>query len=179
MTKIYIAMEHKSHRMVWKSNSMTQCWISCDSLRSKVTHRARREAINQWNQSNPVLKKGLALTPLKFGIAFTATHLNQAGALIHVYTDGTLQVSHGGTEMGQGLHTKIQQIVAQSFGIDINKVLVTSTRTDKVPNTSPTAASSGADLNGMAAHNAAMEIKQRLLDFARTLSSRRGRHRQR
>nr|WP_321386044.1 xanthine dehydrogenase molybdopterin binding subunit [uncultured Vibrio sp.] len=135
-------------------------------LEQQSHYRVRREEINQWNQNNPVLKKGLALTPLKFGIAFTATHLNQAGALIHVYTDGTLQVSHGGTEMGQGLHTKIQQIVAQSFGIDINKVLVTSTRTDKVPNTSPTAASSGADLNGMAAHNAAIAIKQRLLDFA-------------
>ncbi|MGY0615299.1 xanthine dehydrogenase molybdopterin binding subunit [Vibrio sp. FJH11] len=135
-------------------------------LEEQSDYRVRRKAVNQWNQSHPVLKKGLALTPLKFGIAFTATHLNQAGALIHVYTDGTLQVSHGGTEMGQGLHTKIQQIVAQSFGIDINKVLVTSTRTDKVPNTSPTAASSGADLNGMAAHNAAITIKQRLLDFA-------------
>ncbi|MBR9786635.1 MAG: xanthine dehydrogenase molybdopterin binding subunit [Vibrionaceae bacterium] len=135
-------------------------------LEQQSDYRARRETIKQWNQSNPVLKKGLALTPVKFGIAFTATHLNQAGALIHVYTDGTLQVSHGGTEMGQGLHTKIQQIVAQSFGIDINKVLITSTRTDKVPNTSPTAASSGADLNGMAAHNATITIKQRLLDFA-------------
>ncbi len=135
-------------------------------LEKQSDYRARREAINHWNQTNPVLKKGLALTPVKFGIAFTATHLNQAGALIHVYTDGTLQVSHGGTEMGQGLHTKIQQIVAQSFGIEMNNILVTSTRTDKVPNTSPTAASSGADLNGMAAHNAALEIKKRLLDFA-------------
>lgn len=135
-------------------------------LEEQSDYRTRRAAINDWNQRHPVLKKGLALTPVKFGIAFTATHLNQAGALIHVYTDGTLQVSHGGTEMGQGLHTKIQQIVAQSFSIDMAKVLVTSTRTDKVPNTSPTAASSGADLNGMAAHNAAMEIKQRLLNFA-------------
>ena len=136
-------------------------------LEESCDYRARRKAVDEWNQSHTVLKKGLAITPVKFGISFTATHLNQAGALIHVYTDGTLQVSHGGTEMGQGLHTKIQQIVAQTFGISADKVLVTSTRTDKVPNTSPTAASSGADLNGMAAHNAAKEIRERLLDFAK------------
>ncbi len=130
-------------------------------------YRARRKAIAHWNKTHPILKKGIALTPVKFGIAFTATHLNQAGALLHIYTDGTMQVSHGGTEMGQGLHTKIQQIVAQTFGVEFEKVLVTSTRTDKVPNTSPTAASSGADLNGMAAHKAALTIKERLLDFAR------------
>ncbi|MBL4295680.1 xanthine dehydrogenase molybdopterin binding subunit [Vibrio fluvialis] len=138
-----------------------------EQLEADADYRARRLEIEQWNKRNPVLKKGLALTPIKFGIAFTATHLNQAGALIHIYTDGTLQVSHGGTEMGQGLHTKVQQIVAQSMGISLDKVLVTSTRTDKVPNTSPTAASSGADLNGMAAHNAVMTIKERLLAFAR------------
>lgn len=137
-------------------------------LEQSSDYRARREQVNQWNKTHTVLKKGLSLTPIKFGISFTATHLNQAGALIHVYTDGTMQVSHGGTEMGQGLHTKIAQIVAQTFGVSLNKVLVTSTRTDKVPNTSPTAASSGADLNGMAAHKAALEIKQRLLEFARS-----------
>ncbi|KUI98026.1 xanthine dehydrogenase molybdopterin binding subunit [Vibrio sp. MEBiC08052] len=138
---------------------LTRLEISCD-------YRQRRQDIHAWNRHHPVLKKGLALTPVKFGISFTATHLNQAGALIHIYTDGTVQVSHGGTEMGQGLHTKIQQIVAQTFGIPADWILVTSTRTDKVPNTSPTAASSGADLNGMAAHNAAMTLKERLLDFA-------------
>ena len=137
-------------------------------LEQSSDYRARREQVNQWNKTHSVLKKGLSLTPIKFGISFTATHLNQAGALIHVYTDGTMQVSHGGTEMGQGLHTKIAQIVAQTFGVSLDKVLVTSTRTDKVPNTSPTAASSGADLNGMAAHKAALEIKQRLLEFARS-----------
>lgn len=136
-------------------------------LEQSSDYRARRAEINTWNQANPVLKKGLALTPVKFGISFTAKHLNQAGALLHVYTDGSVQISHGGTEMGQGLHTKIQQVVAQTLGIELNKILVTSTRTDKVPNTSPTAASSGADLNGMAAHNAALTIKQRLLEFAR------------
>jgi xanthine dehydrogenase large subunit len=134
-------------------------------LETTSDYRYRRQAIDEWNRANPILKKGLALTPVKFGISFTAKHLNQAGALLHVYTDGSVQVSHGGTEMGQGLHTKIQQIVAQSLGIDIKRVLVTSTRTDKVPNSSPTAASSGADLNGMAAHNAALTIKKRLLDF--------------
>jgi len=134
-------------------------------LEANSDYRNRRHAIDEWNKSNPILKKGMALTPVKFGISFTAKHLNQAGALLHVYTDGSVQVSHGGTEMGQGLHTKIQQIVAQSLGIDIKRVLVTSTRTDKVPNSSPTAASSGADLNGMAAHNAALTIKQRLLEF--------------
>jgi xanthine dehydrogenase large subunit len=139
-----------------------------EQLEQSCEYRARRAAVQRWNHANPVIKKGLALTPVKFGISFTAKHLNQAGALMHVYTDGSLQVSHGGTEMGQGLHTKIQQIVAQTLGIPLNKILVTSTRTDKVPNTSPTAASSGADLNGMAAHNAALIIKRRLLDFAHT-----------
>jgi xanthine dehydrogenase large subunit len=107
----------------------------------------------------------LALTPVKFGISFTAKHLNQAGALLHVYTDGSMQISHGGTEMGQGLHTKIGQIVANEFGLPLSHIDVTSTRTDKVPNTSPTAASSGTDLNGKAAQNACLIIKQRLAEF--------------
>ncbi|NLS14628.1 xanthine dehydrogenase molybdopterin binding subunit [Vibrio sp. SM6] len=138
-----------------------------DQLAVSAEYAKRRQHIEKWNRDNPVLKKGLALTPVKFGISFTATHLNQAGALIHIYTDGSVQVSHGGTEMGQGLHTKIQQIVAQTLSIPIEKVLVTSTRTDKVPNSSPTAASSGADLNGMAAHNAALILRERLLNFAK------------
>lgn len=136
-------------------------------LESSANYRGRRAEINAFNQHSPVIKKGLALTPVKFGIAFTATHMNQAGALIHIYTDGSVQVSHGGTEMGQGLHTKVQQIVADTLGVPLENILVTSTRTDKVPNTSPTAASSGADLNGMAAHNAALTLKQRLLAFAK------------
>lgn len=139
-----------------------------NKLAQSSDYRSRRQSIHDFNATSPILKRGISLTPMKFGISFTATHLNQAGALIHVYTDGTVQVSHGGTEMGQGLHTKVQQIVAQTFGIPCEWVLVTSTRTDKVPNTSPTAASSGADLNGMAAHNAAKIIKQRLLEFAKT-----------
>lgn len=122
----------------------------------------RREAISAFNATSPIIKKGLALTPVKFGISFTAKHLNQAGALIHIYTDGSIQVNHGGTEMGQGLHTKIGQIVAHEFGVTLDNIEVTSTRTDKVPNTSPTAASSGTDLNGKAAQNACITIKERL-----------------
>ncbi|WP_411991086.1 xanthine dehydrogenase molybdopterin binding subunit [Agarivorans sp. DSG3-1] len=137
-------------------------------LEQNADYRKRRQQINQWNHSNPTIKKGLALSPVKFGISFTAKHLNQAGALINVYTDGSVQLNHGGTEMGQGLHTKVQQIVAQTLGIPFDYVLIKSTRTDKVPNTSPTAASSGSDLNGMAAHLAAADIKQRLLDFAQS-----------
>ncbi|MBO9494365.1 xanthine dehydrogenase molybdopterin binding subunit [Thalassotalea sp. G20_0] len=126
----------------------------------------RREAIRAFNQQSPVLKKGLALTPVKFGISFTAKHLNQAGALVHVYTDGSIQINHGGTEMGQGLYIKVAQIVANEFGVSLERVQVTSTRTDKVPNTSPTAASSGTDLNGKAAQDACQKIRDRLVDFA-------------
>ncbi len=125
----------------------------------------RRQAITRFNQGSDQLRKGLALTPVKFGISFTATHLNQAGALLHVYTDGSISINHGGTEMGQGLYTKIAQIVATTMGVSYERVMVTSTRTDKVPNTSPTAASSGTDINGMAAKQAAEKIRFRLLDF--------------
>jgi len=112
------------------------------------------------------LKKGISLTPVKFGISFTVQHLNQAGALIHLYTDGSIQLNHGGTEMGQGLNTKVAQVVAQEFQVDIDNIVCCATRTDKVPNTSPTAASSGTDLNGKAAQNAAKTIRARLVDFA-------------
>ncbi|TPV55406.1 xanthine dehydrogenase molybdopterin binding subunit [Aestuariibacter sp. GS-14] len=122
----------------------------------------RREEVIAFNRHSPIIKKGLALTPVKFGISFTAKHLNQAGALIHLYTDGSIQVNHGGTEMGQGLHTKIGQIVAHEFGVELDNIEVTATRTDKVPNTSPTAASSGTDLNGKAAQNACLTLKARL-----------------
>jgi xanthine dehydrogenase large subunit len=129
----------------------------------------RRKQINDFNQNarqaGGRYVKGLALTPVKFGISFTAMFLNQAGALVHIYTDGTVQVSHGGTEMGQGLYTKIGQIVAAELGLPLASIEVASTRTDKVPNTSPTAASSGTDLNGQAARNAALTIKQRLIDM--------------
>ena len=134
-------------------------------LEESSEYAKRREEIRAFNAKSPVLKKGLALTPVKFGISFTATFLNQAGALIHIYTDGSIHLNHGGTEMGQGLNTKVAQIVAEVLQVDISRIQITATNTDKVPNTSPTAASSGADLNGKAAQNAAETIKQRLVDF--------------
>lgn len=134
-------------------------------LEASSDYAKRREEIRAFNAGSPVLKKGLAMTPVKFGISFTATFLNQAGALIHIYTDGSIHLNHGGTEMGQGLNTKVAQVVAEVFQVDIERIQITATNTDKVPNTSPTAASSGADLNGMAAKNAAETIKQRLVDF--------------
>jgi len=135
-------------------------------LEASADYAERRESIRRFNANSPILKKGLALTPVKFGISFTATFLNQAGALIHIYTDGSIHLNHGGTEMGQGLNTKVAQVVAQVFQVDIERIQITATNTDKVPNTSPTAASSGADLNGKAAQNAAEIIKKRLVEFA-------------
>ena len=135
-------------------------------LEASSHYAERRSAIKTFNASSPILKKGLALTPVKFGISFTASFLNQAGALIHIYTDGSIHLNHGGTEMGQGLNIKVAQVVAEVFQVDVNRVQITATNTDKVPNTSPTAASSGTDLNGKAAQNAAEIIKQRLVDFA-------------
>jgi xanthine dehydrogenase large subunit len=135
-------------------------------LEETADYWSRRSKIKAFNQSSQYVKKGLALTPVKFGISFTAKHLNQAGALVNIYTDGSINVNHGGTEMGQGLYTKIAQIVASEFQVDLSQVMVTSTRTDKVPNTSPTAASSGSDLNGKAAQNACKTIKSHLVAFA-------------
>ncbi|HEY8027159.1 MAG TPA: xanthine dehydrogenase molybdopterin binding subunit [Burkholderiaceae bacterium] len=134
-------------------------------------YRQRRAAINAYNARSPVLKKGLALTPVKFGIAFNLTHLNQAGALVHVYVDGSVLVNHGGTEMGQGINTKVAQVVAQELGVDLAHVRVTATDTSKVANTSATAASTGADLNGKAAQDAARQIRERLAVLAATLMS--------
>ncbi|WP_312449878.1 xanthine dehydrogenase molybdopterin binding subunit [Stutzerimonas nitrititolerans] len=135
-------------------------------LEASSEYARRREEIRAFNASSPILKKGLSLTPVKFGISFTASFLNQAGALVHVYTDGSIHLNHGGTEMGQGLNTKVAQVVAEVFQVDIERIQITATNTDKVPNTSPTAASSGTDLNGKAAQNAALTIKQRLIEFA-------------
>jgi xanthine dehydrogenase large subunit len=129
-------------------------------------YRSRRAKISAFNGRSDVLKKGIALTPVKFGISFTLTHLNQAGALLHLFCDGSAQINHGGTEMGQGLYIKVAQVVADELSIPIDKVKITATTTDKVPNTSATAASSGSDLNGMAAKAAATTIKERLIDFA-------------
>ncbi|QRX84078.1 xanthine dehydrogenase molybdopterin binding subunit [Glaciimonas sp. PAMC28666] len=140
-----------------------------DELETSSDYRQRRAAIDAFNASSPVLKKGLALTPVKFGIAFNVTHLNQAGALVHVYTDGSVLVNHGGTEMGQGVNTKVAQVVAHALGIPLALVRVTATDTSKIANTSATAASTGADLNGKAAQNAAHKIRQRLAEFFVTL----------
>jgi len=128
-------------------------------------YERRRQELREFNAANPVLKRGIALTPVKFGISFTVKHLNQAGALLHIYSDGSVALNHGGTEMGQGLMIKVAQIVASELGMDIARIAVTATRTDKVPNTSATAASSGSDLNGMAALYAARTLKERLILF--------------
>lgn len=125
----------------------------------------RRQATREFNRTSTVLKKGIAITPVKFGISFTVNHLNQGGALLHLYSDGSVQLNHGGTEMGQGLMMKVSQVVATTLGMDIHRIAITATRTDKVPNTSATAASSGSDINGMAAQNAALKLKQRLTKF--------------
>ena len=135
-------------------------------LEASSEYAARRAALRAFNAGSPVLKKGLALTPVKFGISFTSSFLNQGGALVHVYTDGSIHLNHGGTEMGQGLNTKVAQVVAEVFQVDIGRIRITATHTGKVPNTSPTAASSGTDLNGKAAQNAAETIKGRLVRFA-------------
>ena len=129
-------------------------------------YRARRAAVEAWNAANDTLKRGLALTPVKFGISFTTSHLNQAGALIQIYKDGSVLLNHGGTEMGQGLHVKVAQVVAEELGVPLDVVRITPTRTDKVPNTSATAASSGSDLNGFAARNAAHALRSRLAAVA-------------
>ncbi|MBL8363202.1 MAG: xanthine dehydrogenase molybdopterin binding subunit [Rubrivivax sp.] len=135
-------------------------------LESTSDYGARRAALAAYNAASPVLKKGLALTPLKFGISFNVTHLNQAGALVHVYTDGSVLVNHGGTEMGQGLNTKVAQVVAHELRVPFERVRVSATDTHKVANTSATAASTGADLNGKAAQDAARQIRERLDAYA-------------
>ncbi|MGC3963808.1 MAG: xanthine dehydrogenase molybdopterin binding subunit [Rhodocyclaceae bacterium] len=137
-----------------------------DQLAADSDYAARRDRIAAFNAANPIVKRGISLTPIKFGISFTATLFNQAGALVHVYNDGTVLVSQGGTEMGQGLYTKIRQIVAEVFGLSFDAVRMSATDTTRVPNTSATAASSGTDLNGMAARAAALEIRERLAQFA-------------
>ncbi len=137
-----------------------------DELEASSDYAARRRAGRAFNASSPVLKKGLALTPVKFGIAFTTATMNQGAALVHVYTDGSVHLNHGGTEMGQGLFVKVAQIVAEVFQIDLDRIKVTATNTGKVPNTSPTAASSGTDINGSAAAIAATKIRDRLAAFA-------------
>lgn len=137
-----------------------------DELEISADYQQRRAAIRAFNRNSPWLKKGIALTPVKFGISFTATFYNQAGALLHIYSDGSVQLNHGGMEMGQGLYTKVSQVVAEELQVPLSCIRCTATRTDKVPNASATAASSGSDLNGMAARDAAQQLKQRLTAFA-------------
>jgi xanthine dehydrogenase large subunit len=134
-------------------------------LEQTAHYRRGREAVLAWNAANPILKRGLAITPVKFGISFTATLFNQAGALVHVYTDGSVQVNHGGTEMGQGLNTKVAQIVADELGVPYDRVLCTASDTGKIPNASATAASAGTDLNGRAAQFAARNVRDNLAAF--------------
>ncbi|MDB5841914.1 MAG: xdhB, partial [Herminiimonas sp.] len=135
-------------------------------LEESSAYRQRRRAAQEFNAGSPVLKKGIAITPVKFGIAFNVSHLNQAGALVHVYVDGSILVSHGGTEMGQGINTKVMQVVAHELGVTLGCVRATAADTSKVANTSATAASTGADLNGKAAQDAARRIRMRLATFA-------------
>ncbi|TFL11346.1 xanthine dehydrogenase molybdopterin binding subunit [Pusillimonas caeni] len=137
-----------------------------DQLAHKAEYQQRRDEIRAFNEQNPILRKGIALTPVMMGICFSRTHLNQAGALINIYKDGSIALNHGGTEMGQGLFVKVAQIVAHEFGVSVEQVRITATNTEKVPNTSPTASSAGVDLNGMAARDAALKLKSRLAEVA-------------
>ncbi|MGQ0583219.1 MAG: xanthine dehydrogenase molybdopterin binding subunit [Reyranella sp.] len=144
-------------------NHLARCWAE---VKQGGDYERRRAEIDAFNKTNPILKRGLGLFPLKFGISFNLPHMNQAGALVHVYTDGSIRLNHGGTEMGQGLFIKVAQIVAEVFGVDIDRIRPSATSTAEVPNTSPTAASTGSDLNGWAAWEAANTIKTRMIAFA-------------
>lgn len=137
-----------------------------ETLADRAEYRSRRKAISAFNSHSPVLRKGIALTPVKFGISFTNTMLNQAGALVHVYKDGTVMLNHGGTEMGQGLYTKVAQVVADELGVSLDRIGITAADTSKVPNASATAASSGSDMNGKAAQAAARKIRDRMAECA-------------
>ena len=158
---------NKDRRLTPYGMEVEDCVIQdiVDELAASSDYDRRRAEIATWNAQSPVMKRGIALTPVKFGISFTKTFLNQAGALVHIYTDGSIHLNHGGTEMGQGLFTKVAQVVAEEFQVDVERVKITATNTAKVPNTSATAASSGTDINGMAAQSAARKIKDRLTRF--------------
>jgi xanthine dehydrogenase large subunit len=142
-----------------------------NTLAASSDYAQRRQDIARWNAGNPVIQRGIALTPVKFGISFTATLFNQAGALVHVYTDGSVQANHGGTEMGQGLNTKVGQIVADELGVPFESVLVSATDTSKIPNASATAASAGTDLNARAAQYAARNVRDNLAQFVAGLDT--------
>ncbi|MDX1780319.1 MAG: xanthine dehydrogenase molybdopterin binding subunit [Thalassovita sp.] len=142
-----------------------ELWEMTEALLESSDYAARKQAVSEWNGANSVIRKGLAFSPVKFGISFTLTHLNQAGALVHVYQDGSIHLNHGGTEMGQGLFQKVAQVAATRFGVGLEAVKITATDTAKVPNTSATAASSGSDLNGMAVKAACDTIRDRMAKF--------------
>jgi xanthine dehydrogenase large subunit len=137
-----------------------------DQLEADSAYAERRQSVRDFNATSAVLKRGIAMTPVKFGISFTATHLNQAGALVHVYRDGTVHLNHGGTEMGQGLFIKVAQVAADELGISVDRIRINASDTSKVPNASATAASSGSDMNGKAAQHACAKIRRRLTAFA-------------
>ncbi|MEO6182219.1 MAG: molybdopterin cofactor-binding domain-containing protein, partial [Verrucomicrobiota bacterium] len=149
-----------------EDNRIPAIW---NELKKSAELEKRREEIEIWNKENPHCKRGIAMTPVKFGISFTVTHLNQAGALVLLYQDGTAQVNHGGTEMGQGIHTNMAEIASRELGLSRENIRVMNTSTDKVPNTSATAASSGTDLNGAAVKNACESLRARLLPVAKEL----------
>jgi len=160
--KNFYGIETRNVTQYGQTVENNRLFLLYDQLMNSSEYSRRRGEVSAFNNVNEFQKKGLAVTPVKFGISFTTTHLNQAGALVNVYKDGTILVNHGGTEMGQGLHTKIHQIAAAEFGVSPNKVKVNATNTSKVPNTSATAASAGADLNGMAVKNAIDTLKSRI-----------------
>ncbi len=147
-----------------------------DQLMTQSDYAARLDAVHAWNEDQPILKKGLALSPVKFGISFTLTHLNQAGALVHIYQDGSVHLNHGGTEMGQGLFQKVAQVAASEFGLPIEAIKITATDTGKVPNTSATAASSGSDLNGMAVKDACQTLRNRMADHLAAAQGTEAKH---
>src|SRR5438046_4164886 len=154
-----------------EDNRLQRIWRE---LTESSDFAARREKLREWNGKNPRRKRGLAITPVKFGISFTTTHLHQAGALVLLYQDGTVQVNHGGTEMGQGVYTNVALIAARELGLTPDRIRVMATRTDKVPNTSATAASCGTDLNGAAVKNACDTLRARLLPFAEEMLAEKG-----
>jgi xanthine dehydrogenase large subunit len=146
-----------------KDNLIKQC---VDQVMRDSQWAERRQAVDRFNRDSPVIKRGLGSFPLKYGISFTKAHLNQAGAFINIYADGSIRLNHGGTEMGQGLFVKVAQVVAEVFSVDIDRIAITATSTNEVPNTSPTAGSTGSDLNGWAAYEAASTLRGRMTDFA-------------
>uniref|UniRef100_A0A183D2U7 Ald_Xan_dh_C2 domain-containing protein n=1 Tax=Gongylonema pulchrum TaxID=637853 RepID=A0A183D2U7_9BILA len=144
---LYSEGDYTHFGMLLTQCNIRRCWKECKEISS---FDARSKVVDSFNRKHRYVKRGIYLLPTKFGVAFGRKHLNQAGALVHIYKDGSILVSHSGMEMGQGLHTKIIQITARCLGVDISKVHIQDTSTDKVPNTSPTAASAGSDLNGLA-----------------------------